>query len=269
MTSRESIRAGETVLLTGAAGRVATALRPALRGKFRVRLLDVRAPADVEQKTEEVVVGDIRDGDAMRAAATGCAAIVHLAAIPNDAPHDDLLEVNFRGMYNVLEAARAAGSRRFVFASTNHVTGFYPTEVVVRPDMPVRPDGLYGASKAYGEALARLFHDETGLGVAIVRIGSSLTTPNAARNAHTWLSDGDLQRLVLACLGAPELDWEVVYGGSANTASYWDDADARRRIGYVPQDSADGRVPAGPADKYQGGSNVGRRLPSSKGVRDL
>lgn len=262
MVSNEPVRSDERVLLTGASGRVGSVLRPALRACFRVRLLDLRQPDEVEAQSEEVVVADIRDLEAVTAAATGCAAVVHLAGIPTDAPFDDLLEANLRGTYNVLEAARRAGCRRFVFASSNHITGYYPIETRVRPEMPVRPDGLYGASKAYGEALCRLFHDETGMAVGVIRIGSAaLPVPSRARHAHTWIADSDLQALVLRCLDAADLGYVTVYGGSANRASYWDDTDARRRIGYAPQESADGKVPTEPEDRYQGGSRVGHLLP--------
>jgi uronate dehydrogenase len=97
--------------------------------------------------------------------------------------------------------------------------------------------------------------------VAVLRIGSSLARPSQARHAHTWLSDGDLRQLVRRCLEVPDLDWLVVYGGSANTASYWDDDEARHRLGFAPSDRADGRVPSGPPDRFQGGADVGRRLP--------
>ncbi len=251
----------ETVLVTGAAGRVAAALRPGLRDGWRLRLLDRRVPADVEERVEEVVLADIRDVEATRAAARGCAAIVHLAGIPADAPFEELLDMNLRGTYHVLQAAAAAGCRRFVFASTNHVTGYYPTGTSVTPEMPVRPDGLYGASKVYGEALCRLFHDEIGLEVAVLRIGSSLAKPSEPRHAHTWLSDGDLRHLVRRCLEVPDLDWLMVYGGSANAAGYWDDREARRRLGYTPSDRAESLVSPGPPDRFQGGADVGRRLP--------
>lgn len=261
MVSNALIGPAETVLLTGAAGRVGTALRPGLRGRWRLRLLDLRSPGDVEEGREEVVIADIRDLEATRAAARGCAAIVHLAGIPTDAPHEDLLDANLRGTYNVLQAAATAGSRRFVFASTNHVTGYYPTGTAITPEMPVRPDGLYGAGKAYGEALCRLFHDEIGVGVAVLRIGTSLARPAEPRHAYTWLSDPDLRRLVQRCLEVPDLDWLVVYGSSANGESYWDDADARRRLGYRPSDRADGLAPPGPPDRFQGGPDVPGRLP--------
>ncbi len=259
--------APDLVLVTGAMGRVGSALRPGLRRKCRLRLLDRRRVDDLDAG-EEAVVADIRDPGQMREAAAGCAAVVHLAAIPTDAPHDDLLDVNGRGTYNVLQAAVAAGCRRFVFASTNHVTGFYPTEVRITPEMPPRPDGLYGASKVYGEALCRLHHDHYGLEVAVIRIGSSLARPSAPRHAHTWLSDRDLTQLAWRSLSVPDLDWIVVYGGSAAREPYWDDAEARRRLGYVPVDDAGPLVPEVPADAYQGGSEVGRRPVSGKGGRD-
>lgn len=261
------IAAGELVLVTGGLGRVGAALRPGLRGEWRLRLFDRRQAEDLHEG-EEAVVGDIRDLDQVRAAAAGCAAVVHLAGIPTDAANDDLLDINARGTYNVLQAAVAAGCRRFVFASTNHVTGFYPTPVLVTPEMPVRPDGLYGASKAYGEALCRLHHDHYGLEVIVLRIGSSLARPSAPRHRHTWLSDRDLVQLVSRSLSVPDLGWVVVYGGSAAREPYWDDAEARRRLGYAPVDDADPLVPEGPPDTYQGGPEVGRRPISGKGGRD-
>ncbi len=261
------IGAGELVLVTGALGRVGSALRPGLRGEWRLRLLDRRRIDDLDER-EEAVVADIRDLGQVRAAAAGCAAVVHLAGIPTDAPNDDLLDVNARGTYNVLQAAVVAGCRRFVFASTNHVTGFYPASVRVTPEMPARPDGLYGASKVYGEALCRLHHDHYGLDVVVLRIGSSLARPSAPRHRKTWLSDRDLVQLVSCSLTVPDLGWVVVYGGSGAREPYWDDAEARRRLGYVPVDDAGPPVPEGPADTYQGGPEVGRRPISGKGGRE-
>lgn len=244
------------VLLTGAAGRIGTALRAGLRGRCELRSLDVRPIEDVAEGEEARVV-DVRDGAAFAAAAEGCEAIVHLAGIPTtDAPHDALLQVNVLGTYNAFEAAVAARCGRVVFASTNHVTGFYPSGDVVTPDMPVRPDSLYGVSKVYGEALGRLYHDRHGIDVAAIRIGSFLPSASQPRHAHTWISHRDMTELVWRCLVTPALGWLVVYGGSANRHSYWADAEARRRIGYTPVDSADD-LAGGPEDRFQGGSKVG------------
>src|SRR2546423_12047727 len=162
---------GRTVLITGAAGRIGSTLRAGLRGSARLRLLDVRALS--AEAAEEVVCGDISCPGVREEALAGCSAVVHLAGIPDEAAFEDLLEANIRGTYRVFEAARTSTTcRRVVFASTNHVTGFYPVGEIITPHAPPRPDGLYGASKAYGELLGRLYHDKHGLEVIAIRIGS-------------------------------------------------------------------------------------------------
>jgi len=227
------------VLITGAAGRIGSVLREGLREHFATRLLDIRPMQ--ERPGEEVVVADIRRQDELAAAMTGCAAVVHLAGIPNEAGFEELLDTNIRGTYQVLEAARASGTcRRVILGSTNHVTGFYPSDETITPEAPPRPDGLYGASKAYGEVLGRLYHQKHGLEVIAIRIGSFLERPTSPRHAHTWISPRDMVQLVQRCLDTPNVGWLVVYGNSANQRSYWDGDEAWRRIGYVPQDSADG-----------------------------
>jgi uronate dehydrogenase len=247
----------DPVLITGAVGRVGGALRVGLAGRCPLRLFDIRAASDL-RPGEEMICEDIGDLPALKAAAADCRAIVHLAGLTVKMDHEALLNVNLRGTYHALEAAVSAGCDRFVFASTNHVTGFYPVDVPVTPDMPPRPDSLYGASKAYGEALGRFYHDRYGLGFAAIRIGSALPAPTVPRSRHTWISDPDLAQLVWRCLSAPELGFLVVYGGSGNRQSYWVDAEQRRSIGYVPADSADD-AELGPdvPDRFQGGPNVG------------
>lgn len=245
------------VLITGAAGRIGSALREGLSDRCRLRSLDL-LPVPRVAPDEEVVEADIRDLGALTAAARGCDAIVHLAGNPSpDADHESLVDVNLRGTYNLFEAAVAAGSGRVVFASTNHVTGFYPVGTTVTPAMPPRPDSLYGVSKLYGEALGRLYHDQHGLGVAAIRIGSFLPVPSHPRHARTWISPRDMTELVWRCLVLPDLGWLVVYGGSDNQRAYWDDGEERRRLGYVPADSAD-EVAGGATEQFQGGPNVRR-----------
>src|SRR5262245_16097112 len=105
-----------TVLVTGSAGRIGRAAVRELKARGpRVRGFD-RAPSP---GADESVVGDITDADAVRRAVAGVGAVVHLAATPDD---DDfltrLLPNNIVGVYQVLEAARAAGVRRLVLASS-------------------------------------------------------------------------------------------------------------------------------------------------------
>jgi uronate dehydrogenase len=242
------------VLVTGAAGRIGRVLRQGLAGGMALRLLDVQ-PMEAREG-EEVIQADITCTGVMEEAVHGCAAVVHLAANPGEAGFEELLDANIRGTYHVFEAARASATcRRVVLGSSNHVTGFYPVDQTITTEAPPRPDGLYGASKAYGELLGRLYHEKHGLEVAAIRIGSFAERPASARHEHTWISPRDMVQLVRRCLEAADLGWLVVYGTSANRRSFWDDREGWRRLGYEPEDSADGFAGGSPDGSFpfQGG----------------
>lgn len=244
----------ERLLITGAAGGVGGMLRGGIRGLARqTRLVDLR---EVETgEGEEALVGDVTDLGFLRAAISGCDACVHLAGIPGEAQFENILQTNIRGTWTVFEAARLEGCDRIVFASSNHATGFYPAGQRIGPEAPVRPDTYYGVSKAFGEALGSLYHDKFGLRVACLRIGTALPRPLEQRHLSTWLSPGDLARLVTACLTSPELGFAIVYGVSANRRGWWD-LEPGRRLGYEPVDDAEdfaGEVEPTPVGERQGG----------------
>jgi len=155
-----------------------------------------------------------------------------------------------------------------VFASSNHVTGFYRQDQVVSPLEPMRPDGNYGLSKAFGESLSRFYFDRYGLETVCLRIGSSFPEPKDRRMLATWLSYDDLERLVVASLTAPVVGHSVIYGCSDNTTRWWDNTSAAH-VGFRPQDSsepfraaAEARQPtldtSDPATIYQGGGFVAK-----------
>ena len=121
---------------------------------------------------EEALRLDLADFAAVRPAMEGTDVVVHLAAIPSEDTFERLLQANVAATYNVFEAARQAGARRVVFASTNHVTGFYRRSERVGPADPVRPDSMYGATKVFGEAVGRLYADKWGMEVVCLRIGA-------------------------------------------------------------------------------------------------
>lgn len=225
------------LLITGAAGEVGTLLRDQVRG-----LADATRYIDLKRVDtsgdEEAMVGDITDLAVARRAIAGCDACVHLAGIPVEAPFDQLLHTNIRGTWAIFEAARLEGCERIVFASSNHVTGFHPVTEGVGPASELRPDTYYGVSKVFGEALGRLYHDKFGMRVACLRIGSALPRPLEERHLSTWLSPGDLGRLVAACLTSPDLGFAIVYGASANRRGWWD-LESGRSLGYVPLDDAE------------------------------
>ncbi len=228
----------ERLLLTGAAGGLGRVLRPRLKRLCRVLRASDIAAMDPAGDGEEVVVAPLEDGAAVHALVAGVDAIVHLGGVSVEGPFEPILQANIVGVHNLYEAARKHGVRRVVFASSNHVTGFYRQDEVVRPSDPMRPDGHYGLSKAFGENLSRFYFDRYGLETVCLRIGSSFPEPKDRRMLATWLSYDDLERLVAASLTAPVVGHSVIYGLSDNTTRWWDNTSAAH-IGYRPEDSSE------------------------------
>jgi uronate dehydrogenase len=242
------------VLITGAAGRIGTVLRAGL--EFDLRLTDVVEPEGLTAD-ESFVPADLTDAAAVDRAVEGADAVVHLGAVPDEAPFAELAGPNLHGTFHVLDACRRFGARRVVFASSNHATGMYPVGEPLDGGWLPRPDGLYGASKVWGEALGRMFAERFGLEVVCLRIGSFRPRPTQRRELATWLSHGDAVRLVHAGLTAPDVRFEIVYGVSANTRAWWPLTGA---LGYAPQDDAEAYAAEiehlGDSYERQGGPNT-------------
>jgi uronate dehydrogenase len=225
-------------VLTGAAGRIGRALREGLRDEVkRLRLVDI-VPLAPQEPQEEAVTADIRDAASLEPAFAGAQGVIHLAGLADEADFHDLCASNIVATFHVLEAARRAGVARVVYASSNRVTGFYPTTVRVAPAMPPRPDGLYGVSKLAGEALCRLYVDKFGLAAVCIRIGSYEPQPLETRHLSTWLSPRDSVAAFRAAMTAPSLGFATFYGVSANTQGWWD-LEAGSALGFHPQDNAE------------------------------
>ena len=154
-------------------------------------------------------------------AIAGCGAVVHLAAIPDEAPVADLLAANVLVTGTVLEAARRSDVQRVVLASSNRVTGCYQRGRLVQTADPPRPDTFYGVSKVAVEALGRLYVDRWGMDVVCVRIGTAAPAPLTVRDLSTWVSPGDLGRCFVAAVHAPHRGFGVVYAVSGNARTWW------------------------------------------------
>ena len=225
------------ILITGAAGDVGRVLRRGLgRGDRILRLTD-RRELEPAGEHEEVVCADLADLQAAEGLMEGVDCVVHLAAIVGEMPWDEIFPANYVTTYNVFEAARRRQVARVVFASSIHAVGFYRRNQIIDMSVPPRPDGHYGVSKVFGEALGRLYADKHGLSVVSVRINTFEPRPQSPRELTTWLSHPDGVRLFDACIDAPAVHYDVVYGVSANS---------RRRvtndgsgIAFYPQDDAE------------------------------
>jgi nucleoside-diphosphate-sugar epimerase len=236
------------VAITGGSGLVAEIVRNHLEDRFDFVPLS-RDDADVT------------DLDALEHAFAGADAVLHLGANPNvDAEWDELREPNLDGAYHAYEAARRAGVRRVVFASSNHAMGGYildddrfadPNNIrEVSADDPVRPDSLYGASKAWGEAIGRFYAEHHGLEVVCLRIGwvtddDTSPDPDAAevpgsekvaqRSPGMWLTHADCASLVEAALTA-DVRFAIVNGVSDVEGRWFSLDEGRRLLGWQPED---------------------------------
>ncbi len=235
------------VLITGAGGRIGQMLIEPLRAAGHTLVLTDLHP------NESLGIGtlDVTDAGATVAACVGASAIVHLGGIPSEAPFADINAVNVVGTYNVLEAAVETGIERVVLASSNHSVGFYGRSdatpaadgrlELADPAAP-RPDTFYGWSKAAMESLGSLYHDRYGMDVIALRIGTCFTTPPDARALTTWLSPGDVGRLVHACLTAPKPGFRAIFAISDNTRRWWS-IDGAAALGFVSEDDAERFAP--------------------------
>jgi len=228
----------ERLLITGAAGGLGRVLRDQLAPMARVlRLADITPIAD-PRPNEEVVTCDLADAASVDAMVAGCDGIVHLGGISVETPFAPILQANILGLYNLYEAARRHGQPRIVFASSNHTVGFFRQDERLGPDTPLRPDSLYGVSKVFGEALARMYFDKFGQETALVRIGSATAEPENYRMLGSWFSHRDFVALIAAVFAAPRLGCPVIWGASANSQGWWDNSHLDW-LGWVPQDNAE------------------------------
>ena len=244
------------VLVTGMAGQIGGIIRTFLGEKYALSSVD-RVP--VEECPS--VVADLSDLGAIRPAFDGKETVVHLGADPSPrAPWESILENNIVGTRNVFEASRDAGVKRVIFASSNHVVGFYPLKQdpykaaydgrlgeIRRPFAmlnaeAIRPDSLYGVSKAFGESLGSYYHDQYGISVICLRIGWVMTPDDpifSAPSLSLWLSHRDTAQLIERSIDAPtSVGFAIVYGMSKNSLRIWDIETARETIGFDPQDGA-------------------------------
>lgn len=234
------------VLLTGAAGKIGTALFHYARERSVFRLADrpgttLPDPGD----DHEALAFDLSDAAACRKACEGTDVVVHLAADPSpDADFEgSLLENNILGSYNLLSAAHEAGCRRAVVASSAQVVEAYPVDVQVHPGMPVSPGNLYGVSKCFVEALASYYATKRGLSCVAVRIGAFEYAEEhetmSRRDLSAFVSPRDLCQLLCRCVDATEeTRFAIAHGVSENRFKRLEISETRRTFGYHPEDDA-------------------------------
>ncbi len=186
---------------------------------------------------EEIMCCDLADREAVLRLVEDVDVVLHFGGISVEEKFAPIMQANILGLANLYEAVHKAGVKRVVYASSNHVTGFYRTTELIDADSPVRPDGFYGLSKCFGEALSRYYFDRFGIETVCLRIGSSFPEPRTARMMVTYLSYDDLVELVRCALLTPRVDHTIAFGVSDN-ATRWVDNSKAAHLGFRPKDSS-------------------------------
>ena len=244
------------ILVTGMSGLIGGLTRCELAPRARLSALN-RSAVDGVPTTR----ADLADYDAIRPAFDGQDVVVHLAAKAGENfTWEELLETNVVGTRNVLAAAREAGCKRVVFASSGAtVSGWELVEpyksivearyadapdqwTMIRHDMATRPTGVYGSTKVWGEAISRHVADTSALSVICLRIGyvNAGDRPSRPRDYAVWCSQRDIANAIVGCVDAPgDVHFDIVFATSNNRWGYRDLTHAQAVIGFVPQDAAE------------------------------
>jgi len=248
------------IVLTGAAGGIATMIRPLLAPLYPGLVLSDRVPPKGLRPSETFAAAELTKPGEVAAAVKGAHSVIHLGGHSVEGTWDQILNANIIGCYNLFEAARSAGAKRVIFASSNHAVGFYPRRRRIGTDLTVRPDSRYGVSKAFGEALGALYSDKHGIVVTCLRIGNVGPMPLDVRRLAIWISPADLVQLIRIGLEHPDIRFEILYGASDNATSWWDNSRARQ-LGYKPTGkSEDFRAHAEAEQQKIGADPVGDRF---------
>src|SRR5476649_2499637 len=212
----DSLDPARRIVYTGAAGGIGTMTRPLLAKLYPGLVLSDRVKPANLLPSEKFVAADLTKPDEVAALVKGAHSVIHLGGYSVEGTWEQILNSNIIGCHNMFEAARQAGVKRLIFASSNHAVGFYPRRRKIGTDVTVRPDSRYGVSKAFGEALGALYSDKHGMAVTCLRIGNVGPRPLDIRRLSIWISPEDIVQLIRIGLEHPGIRFDIVYGASDN-----------------------------------------------------
>jgi uronate dehydrogenase len=237
----------KTVLVLGSAGRIGRAVV----AEFNARGLRVRGFDRVKTRDlEDAIVGDVTDLEAVKRATADVGTVIHLAATPKDVENvvGELFPTNIVGVYNVMEAARLAGVKRLILASSGQVNWWQGMrrQLPVRADDPPTPRYWYAATKMFLESIGRGFAETHGISVIVARLGWCPRTLDEIRAlaADEWAQDfyfspGDSGRFFASAVETPpEIRFAIVYASSKPVRRlHFDLEPAKKLLGFEPQET--------------------------------
>src|SRR5256886_12993601 len=210
------------VALSGASGNMGRILRTDLKNRgVDLRSAGGRNPLAPLHEGEDIMHGDLRDPAVVDRLLNGVDVLIHLAGTSVERPLPEIIENNLVGLHQIYEGARRNKVRRIVFASSNHAFGMHSVNDKLELNASFRPDGLYGLSKVWGEAMARMYWDKHGIDGVSGRIGRCEKKPANFRHLSTWLGHDDTGQLIIQCITGSEGGDLGVWGDFNNTRRFW------------------------------------------------
>ena len=265
------------VLVTGASGKIAGQLLPAFREHYDLRLLDIKTTTRDGTEVPGIEIADLteRNRDSYRHHFSGVDTVVHMGFVGSANVHDkqDANErfwnefANVQMAYNVYQTSLEAGVRRVVVASSNHAADYYEPLILdgkwdfVNPDDRALSDNYYGWAKETHEHLGFVFATGKQTGEKLenvqIRIGGPRETDVAnctkgdlrcmRRALAVYISDRDMQQLFIKSIETEDIaderdvPFQIFYGIGDNPHAFWSIANARKVIGYAPEDNSETR----------------------------
>jgi nucleoside-diphosphate-sugar epimerase len=239
------------ILLTGAAGGIGSAFFRSAASNYLFRLADRETASLVSAISagHEVCALDVADVEACQQVCRDIDMVIHLGATTNPEAefYPSLLHTNICGTYNIFRAAKDQRCQRVIFASSAQVFAGYPDDVQAHPESPPRPMNMYGVCKCFGEAVASYFAHAEALSCIALRIGSYDVNADAsnwlrqqpnARHLSGYVSERDLNQLLVRCIEAADVPFAIVHAISNNRFKRLDLTSTRELFGYAPQDDA-------------------------------
>lgn len=244
------------IILTGAAGHIGAEMIDELSESHELVLLDRHTIPGKDSLCVDFACSGVISGWKRRFSSAsarwadvfeGADAVLHLGAVHNRASWLQLIDSNISATWNVLRAAAHHQVPRFVFASSHWVIKVQESEMApdcyasdgpkIRSDQEPRPATPYGASKAFGEILGRMFVDNGRIrSFVAVRIGSYHDVPPiAAEQRLIWIGTMDLRSLLRSALEGPLEGYHIVYGVSAQSISPFDLSSTRDLLSWSPR----------------------------------
>lgn len=238
------------LIVSGAFGEIGALLCKALKNDFEIAKIDIVSAAE-----DNAFNTDISDFSAAKSAfekigSADC--LIHLAADRSPkAEWESVLKNNIVGTHNIYECARIFGIPKVIFASSFHVTagyhGFSPDFVKksrfkkISDKNACKPVSDYGSSKVFGETIARQYHENFNINSICLRIGNYAPTINLKKfknpiHRKSWISTPDLIHLFQKSIDT-SIPFGIYYGFSKNKGLLWDLSNARKEIGFKPNDN--------------------------------